>query len=346
MNQSEKLFCREPFRRLEIHNGGDCFLCCPTWLPTSIGNINESDIPTVWNSQVAQSIRASILDGSFSYCDLTKCGEYQKSTHSLSHVNEVKEFDFQEIIADQSLFLDRGPSTIALSQDRTCNLSCPSCRMEIFALTKKEKELIENIHPKVINQLRLAEWVKITGGGDPFASPYYSKLLESISTEDFPNLKIFLHTNALLFTPDRWERIKKIRRSIHKVEVSVDAATTETYEKNRRGGKFSTLEKNLAFIGNLRKENHFSNFYLSFVVQKNNWREMADFVGWAKQFNADSVLFSKIISWKTFSDSELKERSVHEEEHDEHDLFKSELKKPIFRDSFVNLSNLHYLSEL
>jgi hypothetical protein len=33
------LVCTRPFEWLEVHPGGEAFLCCPSWLKTSVGNV-------------------------------------------------------------------------------------------------------------------------------------------------------------------------------------------------------------------------------------------------------------------------------------------------------------------
>src|SRR5690606_29995681 len=71
-----RLFCSKPFTWFEVSRGteeGDVFLCCPSWLDTPVGNLTRQTVGDVWNGEVAQDIRRSILDGSFEYCDAVKC---------------------------------------------------------------------------------------------------------------------------------------------------------------------------------------------------------------------------------------------------------------------------------
>src|SRR5690242_17931823 len=61
-------FCDRPFQWLDPQQDGEVFVCCPAWLPKSIGNLNDSTPSEVWNSKAARDIRKSIIDGSFKYC--------------------------------------------------------------------------------------------------------------------------------------------------------------------------------------------------------------------------------------------------------------------------------------
>jgi hypothetical protein len=95
----------------------------------------------------------------------------------------------------------------------------------------------------------------MSGIGDPFGSPFSKKWLQTMKREDMPKLReIFLQTNAQLWTPQMWRKIpKNIQQLVKSTEISIDAATSETYSINRRGGSFDRLLANLSFISQLRK---------------------------------------------------------------------------------------------
>ena len=60
-------FCATPFQKFDVLDGST-HLCCASWLSQSAGNLGTaSRWEDVWNSPAAQSIRASIFDGSFRY---------------------------------------------------------------------------------------------------------------------------------------------------------------------------------------------------------------------------------------------------------------------------------------
>lgn len=50
-----------------------------------------------------------------------------------------------------------------------------------------------------------------------------------------PELNFHLITNAQLFTEDNWSKFDNLRGIPIKVDISIDRATKETYEKIRRG---------------------------------------------------------------------------------------------------------------
>src|SRR5690606_12426885 len=99
---------------------------------------------------------------------------------------------------------------------------------------------LKQVHEAVfrnIEELRQAGFaltLNITGSGDAFASPLYSRLLRELSYD--PRLKLELQTNGVLmeeskFTPAMFQMLRFLA-------VSVDAASKPVYDQVRRGGNF------------------------------------------------------------------------------------------------------------
>jgi hypothetical protein len=72
-NYLKESFCDWPFRKLEVATGGACYLCCPGWLPLTVGNVKQQSFEQIWNSQPAKDIREAIVDGSFRFCSKIHC---------------------------------------------------------------------------------------------------------------------------------------------------------------------------------------------------------------------------------------------------------------------------------
>jgi hypothetical protein len=100
-------FCSKPFDNFEINPDGSVAVCCHAWLPQKIGNIAEQGLWEVWNSDIAQRIRASILDGSYRYCVAEECGAIQAGT--LPKCAEVQDPRHRTYIDQQLTKLDEPP---------------------------------------------------------------------------------------------------------------------------------------------------------------------------------------------------------------------------------------------
>ncbi len=345
MTETKRFFCAKPFEWFEVsHVGGrgEVYLCCPSWLDKPIGNLGRQSVAEIWNGAEAGEIRRSILDGSFDYCNGSLCPYLQTRSGPVQPASEVTDERLLSALADGLRVLPWGPAKVICSYDRSCNLSCPSCRGETIVETSARDELLE-IQGKIERQaLPEAEYLYITGSGDPFGSPVYRNWLRTMDVSRMPRLDcIHLHTNGLLWNRRMWDAIPPPTRSlIRSAEVSIDAATAATYAANRRGGDFRQLLRNLDFIASLRREGPLGYLKISMVVQANNFREMPAFVDLGRRAAADVVYFSRLVDWGTFSDRELRERAVHLEGHARHRELIDLLRSPELADPRVDAGNL------
>ncbi len=335
------LFCSQPFEYAQVESDGSLYLCCPQTLPQPVGNLGQTGLMEAWNSDMAAKVRASVLDGTYRYCSERTCGLLQQ--RMLPRSEEVTD-PFHRQVIDQGLTrLERGPATLNLSYDRTCNLACPSCRTQLIVLRGRERDQAAHIHDKVMgDHLRDARRLIITGSGDPFASHFYLHFLRTFEPESAPGLHIQLSTNGVLLTPATWESICHER--VDWVDVSVDAATPETYALNR-GGDFDRLLENLAFLAGLRASGEIRLLQLHYVVQANNYREMKAFAELGMRLGCDRVCFKQIVNWGTFSEAEFRGRAVQRSGHPEHRDFLDVLRDPIFRQPAVYLHDLGKLHQ-
>ncbi|MCO4795022.1 MAG: SPASM domain-containing protein [Bacteriovoracaceae bacterium] len=336
-------FCPRPFEYLEMGNptedGLPCFCCCPTWVPTSVGDISKQSLEDIWNSKEMQNIRQSILDGSYSYCNKDLCPEIRDNR--LLEKKYLFNEKHQKIVKENLVVLD-GPKILNLSNDRSCNLTCPSCRVEKIMITHGEEyEQMKKVHMKLLDDsLVNLELIIFCSSGDPFASHLYRRLLFGLDGEKYPNLKVQIVTNGLLFNSEVWDQMKKIHGNIDSVFVSVDASTEDTYRIVRRGGELSDLIPNLEFLGGLRRSNLINHYQLDFVVQSQNYREMPDFVNLGKRVNADKVFFQKVVNWGTWSDEEYLKNAIWLPTHPEYKLFLDVLSHPLMKSKIVKRGNL------
>jgi LPS sulfotransferase NodH len=332
-------FCSKPFETYTIDARGRIRVCCEDWLHKTIGDARSGSLRAQWNSPDAQAIRASILDGSYRYCNKLQCPDLVKK--SLPKLDEVTSPRHREWIERNAYSIEDAPAVLSLGYDPSCNLKCPTCRHDFIVLKDAAFAKAEKMHEAVIDELMPhAARAIITGHGDAFSSRLYRRFLRDLDPRDYPELKVLLMTNGLSFTPQMWESMAKAHKAISGVSISVDAATRETYLINR-GGNFDKLLRNLEFIGGLHGSDELQFFEISFVVQANNYAEMPKFVELAKDVGCDSVLFMKLIFWPgTFPKSEWPGRAVHLPDHPAHTDFLHHLRHPLIRDPMVDLSNL------
>jgi len=322
MSNLNEYICTIPFNSLELHNN-TYFLCCPSWLNKSISK-KDYQLNEVWNSDPVVDIRESILDGTFKYCDKKMCPHLSKvikynipagpivkkeSTHKYKSIIEVN-----------------APENIVMNFDRTCNYKCPSCRIDLIVENSKGIERIQ----KTIDEIdeyysHNLKTIYITGTGDPFVSVGFRNYLRNFNPKKYPKLeKIHLHTNASMWNKEMWDSMPNIHKYVKTCEISIDAATKETYEtKTRIGGNWENLISNLEFISTIPKLNRIKT---SFVVQDTNYHEMKLFheIMYNIFGNKVSIFFGKITNWGTFTDKEFITKKIWDTDHPLHKDFLNE----------------------
>lgn len=338
-------FCPKPFDHFELHESGSVFLCCPTWLRQRAGNLYERSAETIWNSSEAQKIRASILDGSFSNCNHGLCPLIQAGTLP-TRTEASRDPRLRDIITGNKTVVKGIPHFINFSNDKSCNLSCPSCRTQRIQFNDgpgydARKTLQDKLTDAFLTRPTDQPFtLSITGSGDPFASRVFREFLFALDGRRFPNMRINLQTNGIMFTEKTWRRLRGIHGRIEGVLVSFDAATASTYAITRRGGDWDQLLENTAFLGRLRRESQIGRLILYFVVQHANFREMPGMVALAKQLGADWVNFSKATWWGSWTLTEMRRQRVWEPDHPDHAEFARMIEDPVFDDPIVLLGNL------
>lgn len=315
--------CDVPFSSLEIHNNV-CFLCCPSWLPNKV-ELSEIPLKDVYNSEPVVDIRNSILDGSFKYCNKELCPYLSKLINYgvTSGPVRLKE----ESIPYSTIIKNGTPDYLVMNFDRTCNYKCPSCRVDLIVEDSKGIQRVEKTIEDIDTYYSAnVKTLYITGSGDPFVSVGFRNYLRNFNQKKYPKLRsIHLHTNASMWNKEMWDSMPNIHKYVRTCEISIDAATKDTYEnKTRLGGNWENLLNNLNFINTLP-----INVKTSFVVQDTNYMEMETFYNLMYSIfgNKVNVFFGKITNWGTFSEGEFKLKQVWDVNHPEHHLFKKEFNK-------------------
>ena len=310
----QNLVCLSPFVSAEIDVQGNVRMCgCQAWMPTTVGNLFQQSISDILSSPLARAIRTSIADGTYRYCDEKRCGII--ANQALNTKDTVP----PEVAAQlQDNTLWSLPHEIFLAGDLTCNLSCPSCRQSVITVSDTEVDqqiklgeiLRQNLFAQPTDQhIKL----HVSTSGEVFASARLLSFITGLDAQNFPNLRLHLQTNGLLM-PTRWHRLGNMAQRVAKVTITVDAAQADTYEKLRRGGRWTDIQQALKWSGNHCSVNHID-LHLRMVVQQDNWSQMLDFYNMAQKYQATQVEFTRITNWGTFSPNEFSKIDVFDPGH-------------------------------
>jgi MoaA/NifB/PqqE/SkfB family radical SAM enzyme len=266
-------------------------------MPYTIGNIFKNSLQEIWNNHEADQVRQSVADGDFTYCNWA-CSTLYNLRSQPSSLPQIRNF----------------PKTIKLDLDLSCNLKCASCREHVIIEKNSEKiqkqiELFEEIKQWALANPTESVTIIPMGSGEIFASHSGLKFLESLVDYPHRNLKIRITSNGTLITKNI-KILERIHHLLSRVEISIDAATTNTYSVVR-GGNWSELIAGLDFFHGIKKP-----LFFKYVVQKNNWHEIVDFAEFAHTYNAN-IYYSNLLDWGHWTIKWWHDNSVLDR-HNEH----------------------------
>lgn len=272
-------FCRLPFTSLQVDSDGDVQLCdCPHHMPYNIGNIYQNSLQDIWQNDLANQVRQSVIDGKFTYCSWS-CSRLYNLPEKNNPVPKAKRF----------------PVDIKLDMDMSCNLSCPSCRENIIIekssdRINKQVEIYQEIKRWADDNPYLFFNLNPCASGEIFASHSGLKFLQSLVTFSNKNLRLNLTTNGTLLNKNK-NLLLALKNIVNTINISVDAATPETYSVVR-GGDWNELMLGLDLV----KKSTKIPMGFRFVIQQANYQEIVSFAKLAAQYDAP-VYFSSLLDW-------------------------------------------------
>ena len=319
--------CDVPIHTLWIGWEGTTRLCdCPVYLDISLGNIGVKNIDELWKSPLARIIRLSVINNTYTFCSRELC-------------KKLSGKDIQNSLLERKISEGKDyPEKLDIGHDHVCNLHCASCRNEIYCKNdeKTETDLQTCTDAILVSDcMNKIDQLCVGADGESFLSKNYKKLLYDDASK---GKNIIIMTNGNLFTEKEWEGLEGRYNSISFL-ISVDAATKETYEKLRRGGNFERLMHNMDFLSDLRKMKKVDSVTVIMIVQQANYREIPDFVRWAKDKEFDSVSLSHIRNWGTYEDDYFYENvSMFDRNFNMKQELKAVLENSVCNDPIVNCS--------
>lgn len=274
--------------------------CCGDWItlhipydPTGKTEGSYKSLVDVWTSKQMKALRQSVLDGSYRFCT-------DKCPYKIGLLRGFKtNFVSKEKVRENSKEWDiEHPPLrhLKFCSDITCNLYCKTCRPSRMSSRGIEiRNQIEDIESSEIRES--LQRIDLLGSGDPFVSKPAREWLFNFDPKKYPSLQdVHIHSNGQLWTKQNHERMGDVIPYIHTLEISIDAATKETYEKVRRGGSWERLQENLKErilrLPNLR------DITFSFVIQRLNYKEIEQFYFYVRDtifsINPNLVVFIRM----------------------------------------------------
>lgn len=185
------------------------------------------------------------------------------------------------------------PRMLTLETTSRCNLRCVMCPHAISAV-QRPKHLDEALVARMGRFIQQAVSIQLHGIGEPLASPAFWQLLNFLP--DYYQCESSINTNLTLLDEKRLKRL--LDSNLKVINVSLDAATTETYQKIR-GFSFEEVVANIKRLLRLRSDNgkRFPLLYLNMTMMRSNIEEVPKFVELAVSLGADCVCLWHLNRW-------------------------------------------------
>jgi len=310
-------YCKMASEALFVLQSGIAGCCISSINLGSPAQLSYTDAVNLFDLKI---YNLSILNGTYIYC--RGCG-FLQTAEVCTVFSEPLTFEQ----AKQKMAAK--PTELRLGYDPSCNLACKSCRTcrnMYHKMPIEHKQYIESFHNGVISHwIDHFDSVVLAITGDSFASNFY----RDIAFNRYKGNRLTLQTNGLLVKSAVLEKLTELYKGRElRFAVSIDAAASGTYTA-LRGGNFDVLHENLTELGKARAENKISNLQINFIIQKQNFREMIDFVKLGQAINADRIYFQQLMNY-CYSPEYFREINVYAPDHPDHAEFSEILKNPIF----------------
>ena len=327
--------CPYPFSRLQTSNyhgrfqalRGTFIPCVPSWLFDSFyfKNPRASRLEEIWNGPAAIELRKRMYEGDFSFCNRKACQIPLFSVEELAdwnnHFCETPiPLENIEAIKQKSPVMPKGPVSLLLTSDYTCNLSCPICRSKFISNNEPPTQEAIEEYDYVWNNRLSIEVVKMSNGGEVFYSNLQRKLLKRFNAVDFPRLRrIHIVSNGTLFSERNYNELRPGTEFIKDVCISIDAGSKAVYEKVRRANWEQTL-RNVEWLGSLRGKGTLDYYSFHIIIVKENFRDLPQMISLAKDNGVDRVLVQPFLNGQEIQYN-YKEQAIHLPEHPDYQEF-------------------------
>jgi MoaA/NifB/PqqE/SkfB family radical SAM enzyme len=194
------------------------------------------------------------------------------------------------------------PLEAYLEAASVCNLHCKMCARtfdprfhpgtdRLGMMSLDTIRLLDGIMPTLLK-------CYVMGNGEPLINPRFVDIVSFLKTHF---VETSFTTNATLMTPEMSEIF--VRLGVDSITFSIDGATSQTYERIRRGANF---EEVVAYISKLQeiKQRHGNvkpNMILACVIMTDNIHEITELIKLAKLLGMTHVHFEDLL-WQNDPD--------------------------------------------
>ena len=193
----------------------------------------------------------------------------------------------------QSAQIDYLPIKLDIENVSRCNFRCTMCAVSDWHKGQRANDIsIEAFKRLIDEQFGLVE-IKLQGLGEP--TMQRNALFEMISYARARHIWVRTTTNASLLHLNSNYR-KMIDSDVNEIQISIDGATEDVFQKIRRGSDFARVKSNCKLINAYSREAKVERTKMWTVVQRGNRHQLEDLVDLAAELGFTNQVFSLDVS--------------------------------------------------
>lgn len=204
----------------------------------------------------------------------------QRQQHARGINRGIRRLEYNHQIS----VLSSRPGVLELPVAGKCNLRCEMCSLSHGSpmYPNWTIEEVERFTPLI----QYADAVNPTGAGEPLLVKDFFKMLALFKSNASA---VGFYTNATTLTAEKIDRL--IELQVNAVNISIDGATKETFERIRKHATFETVVGNARALVHRRKElgASFPHLQIAMVLMRSNMHELCDLVRLAADIGANGV---------------------------------------------------------
>lgn len=186
------------------------------------------------------------------------------------------------------------PSVLGTAVSTVCNLSCPHCMRE--SLGVRENEFMDfDAWVAHRDELKFSRRISLYGLGEPFLHPRFFDFVKVCKEE---GVEVSTSTHGMSLTSEVREKI--IDLGIDELNISMEAADKELFEKLRAGAIFETVVEQVTALAELKKSRgtQLPLIVIHMTIMEENIGQIEPIVRLAHRMGAQAISFSNVVIYK------------------------------------------------
>lgn len=181
------------------------------------------------------------------------------------------------------------PASISVEPTTSCNLRCPECPSGLRSFTRPTGMLQENTFKKTIDELhKTLLYLIFYFQGEPYLNP---KFLDMVAYASQKKIYTATSTNAHYLNDENCK--KTIKSGLHRLIISIDGTTQETYQSYRIGGQLNKVidgtKRMVRWKNELKSKT--PHLIFQFLVVKPNEHQIEEVIKLAEELGVNEVRF-------------------------------------------------------